>query len=98
MFGERLKSLRLAEGLSQEELGKRMGVTKQTISNWENENITPALDMFVNLVEYFQTTPNHMLGYEMRTGIDVSGLTDKEVLHIVQIVSDMKEFHQSAEK
>jgi len=61
MFGERLKSLRMAKGLSQEELGKRFGVTKQTISNWENENITPALDMFINIVEFFQSTPNFML-------------------------------------
>ncbi|MBP3656864.1 MAG: helix-turn-helix transcriptional regulator, partial [Clostridia bacterium] len=35
MFGERLKALRLTKGISQEELGKRLGVTKQTVSNWE---------------------------------------------------------------
>ena len=49
MFGERLKELRTLKGLSQEELGKRLGVSKQTVSNWEIENVTPALDMFLNI-------------------------------------------------
>jgi len=93
MFGDRLKSLRLAKGLSQEELGKRFGVTKQTISNWENENITPALDMFVNVVEFFQSTPNYMLGYEMKAGIDVTGLSDVEVAHLMLLIDDLKARH-----
>ena len=67
MFGERLKELRTSKGISQEELGKRLGVTKQTVSNWEIENVTPSLDMFLNIVRSFNTTPNHMLGYETMT-------------------------------
>ena len=94
MFGERLKALRLTNGLSQEELGKRFGVTKQTISNWENENITPALDMFINIVEFFQSTPNFMLGYEMKVGLDVTGLSDTEVAHLMQLIDDLKARHE----
>lgn len=97
MFGERLKSLRLAKGLSQEELGKRFGVTKQTISNWENENITPALDTFINIVEYFHSTPNYMLGYEMKVGIDVSGLSDLEIAHLMLLIDDLKARHSEKE-
>lgn len=93
MFGERLKALRLTNGLSQEELGKRFGVTKQTISNWENENITPALDMFIHIVEFFHTTPNYMLGYEMKVGIDVTGLSDTEVGHLMLLIDDLKARH-----
>ncbi|MBQ4265990.1 MAG: helix-turn-helix transcriptional regulator [Clostridia bacterium] len=94
MFGERLKALRLAKGLSQEELGKRLGVSKQTVSNWEIENVTPALDMFINVVNYFHTTPNYMLGYEVYAGLDVTGLTEKEVSHVMLLIDDLKAHHQ----
>lgn len=96
MFGERLKTLRQAKGLTQEELAKRIGVTKQTISNWENGNITPALDVLITLVEFFHTTPNGMLGYQDPFTIDVSGLSEQEIAHIEMIVQDMKELHNKA--
>lgn len=94
VFGERLKALRQLKGLSQEELGKRLGVTKQTVSNWEIENVTPALDMFQSIVDYFHTTPNYMLGYDSQMVLDVTGLSEKEVLHIMSFVDDLKELHQ----
>lgn len=97
MFGERLRILRLAKGISQEELGKRFGVTKQTVSNWEIENVTPALDMFQSIAEYFDTTPNYLLGYEIYTGLDVTGLSEKEILHVMAIIEDLKALHKTEE-
>lgn len=94
MFGERLKALRLAKGISQEELGKRLGVTKQTVSNWELENVTPSLDMFLSIVCFFSTTPNRMLGYETYAGLDVSGLSEQEIAHLTMIIDDLKTHHQ----
>ncbi len=94
MFGERLKELRTLKGISQEELGKRLGVTKQTVSNWEIENVTPSLDMFLNIVRSFNTTPNHMLGYETYVGLDVSGLSEREIAHLSMIIDDLKAHHK----
>ena len=94
MFGERLKRLRQLKNLSQEELGKRLGVSKQTVSNWEIENVTPSLDMFENIVRLFDTTPNYLLGYEVYVGLDVTGLDVKEVEHLAMIIEDLKSHHQ----
>ena len=94
MFGERLKELRTLKGISQEELGKRLGVTKQTVSNWEIENVTPSLDMFLNIVRSFNTTPNHMLGYETYVGLDGSGLSEREIAHLSMIIDDLKAQHK----
>ena len=94
MFGERLKRLRQLKNLSQEELGKRLGVSKQTVSNWEIENVTPSLDMFENIVRLFDTTPNYLLGYEVYVGLDVTGLDVKEVEHLAMIIEDLKAHHQ----
>ncbi len=38
----RLKELRKQKGLTQEELANKIGTTKLTISNWENENMPSA--------------------------------------------------------
>ena len=97
MFGERLRELRTQKGISQEDLGKRLGVSKQTVSNWEIENVTPALDMFLNIVNYFRTTPDYMLGYDGKRLINVEGLTDQEISHIMLLIDDLKMRHKEME-
>ena len=40
-FGDNLLKARKKKGLSQEELGEKIGVTRQTISNWELGETSP---------------------------------------------------------
>ena len=94
MLEERIRVLREKRGLSQEELGDAVGVTKQTVSNWENGNITPAMDKFIRLLEFFHTTPNYLLGYDAHYLIDVDGLTQGEIAHIQAIIGDLKAAHK----
>lgn len=54
MLGQRLQELRGGCGWSQVEVAKRLRVTKQTVSNWENENIQPSIDMLVRLAQLYQ--------------------------------------------
>ena len=42
-LNEKLLSLRKKEGLSQESLAEKLGVTRQTISNWESGQTSPDL-------------------------------------------------------
>ena len=41
MLNERIRELRNAAGISQVELAEKLGVSKQSVSNWENDNIQP---------------------------------------------------------
>ncbi len=52
-FPERLRRLREAAGLSQEELGKALYVTRQAVSKWECGESTPDINTIVKLAEYF---------------------------------------------
>ena len=45
MLNERIKELRIAYKMNQIEFGKKLNVTKQSVSNWENNNIQPSVDM-----------------------------------------------------
>lgn len=88
MLGTRINELRTAVGWNQVELSKRLGVTKQTISNWENENIQPSIEMLLRLSSIFHVTTDYLLGIENAPRLDVTGLPLEVVAHISQLISD----------
>ena len=47
MLSQRIRELRVAQGYSQVTLAKRLGVSKQAVSNWENDNIQPSIEMLL---------------------------------------------------
>ena len=44
MFGDRVKQVREAHNYSQVQLAAILHVSRQTVSNWENNNIMPSID------------------------------------------------------
>jgi len=52
-FGQRLKELRIEKGITQEDLGKVLGVTKGTISRYENGVSSPGVSEVKLLSEHF---------------------------------------------
>ena len=46
-LSQRIRELRVAQGYSQVTLAKRLGVSKQAVSNWENDNIQPSIEMLL---------------------------------------------------
>lgn len=89
-FDERIRQLRQARGISQVELSAALDVTKQSVSNWENNNIQPSIDILIRLSQYFSVSTDYILGLDERKYIEITGLTDKEVTHIQQIIDDIK--------
>ena len=63
-FSKRLKELRLEEGLSQEQLAKRVGLTHTAIGLWELGKRVPNLDAVILLAEYFKVSLDYMAGLE----------------------------------
>lgn len=51
----RLKKLRAEEGLTQEELGREMGVSRQTINAIETGKYNPSLELALKLSNFFNT-------------------------------------------
>lgn len=92
MLSEKIKKLRLAQNISQVELGKSLGVSKQCISNWENDNILPSIEMLIKIAKYFNVSTDYLLGLCNTSSINVEGLTDKEIAHINLIINDLKNY------
>ena len=63
-FHDKLMQLRKEKGLSQEELGFRLGVTRQTISKWELGQTTPEMDKLLELSKLFDVSIDDMVGNE----------------------------------
>lgn len=90
MFDERIKELRLSLGLNQIEFGKKLFVSKQCISNWENSYIMPSVDMLAKITDTFSVSADYLLGISDKLTLDVTGLTSQQILHIQSIVNDLK--------
>jgi len=76
--------------MSQVELARILNVSKQSISNWENDNIQPSVEMLVKLADVFSVTTDYLLGREKADYIDVTGLPREVVAHIQQLVDDLR--------
>lgn len=61
-FGNRLKTLRLSEDMTQEELGRLLEKTKNSISQYETGKREPDLETLIILSEYFDVTLDYLLG------------------------------------
>ncbi len=58
----RVKDYRLLLGISQLELAKAIGVSRQTINMIENNKYNPSLDLCINLAKALQTDLNSLFG------------------------------------
>ena len=73
-FNEKLISLRKTKGLSQEELGAELNVTRQTISKWESCQSYPDFQRLVLLSDFFGLTLD-----ELVKDIDVQEVREKNL-------------------
>ena len=97
MLNERIHALRVLRNMSQVELAKQLGVTKQSVSNWENDNILPSIDMLIRIADFFSTTTDYLLGLEDREFLDVSGLDSLTISHLRQLIDDIKNTQKNQE-
>ena len=86
-FGNRLKELRLQAGMTQQQLGQRIGITKSVISFYELRERTPSPEILVKLAAEFKVSSDYLLGIEKKRSLDISGL-DEEDEKIVKLIVD----------
>lgn len=95
LFAERLRNLRKEQEWTQVQLAVKIGVSKQTVSNWENDNILPSVEMLAHIADFFQVSTDYLLGRESvprQDGIflEVTGLTRTQIKHVENIINDIR--------
>ena len=64
MLGKRIKQLRLEQGLTQQQLGDLVHVTRVSICSYEKEERTPTLDTLIDLANALKVDLNTLIGYD----------------------------------
>lgn len=89
-FNEKLLSIRKKKGLSQEELGMELQVSRQTISKWEEGQSYPDFQKLVMLSDYFDMTLDELVKDIDVQDVREKSLTDEKVSTIYLDVENMK--------
>ena len=62
-FSTRLRALRKERGLSQQELGKQMGISKSSVNMYERGDREPGIAVLEELAAFFSVDLNYLLGH-----------------------------------
>lgn len=92
-FGNILKELRLANNLTQKEIGDYLGVSRATVGGYETKGKQPDYETLIALSKYFKVTIDYLLGndnkFDMLKGNN--GLTiEKKLEDLVKEVENTK--------
>lgn len=90
MFGDVIERLRKSRNFSQVQLAEKLGISKQSVSNWENNNILPSIDMLLKISRLFSVSCDYLLEQHERSYLEISDLTVEQISHIQQIIDDIK--------
>ena len=63
--GANIKRLRVNKGITQEQLGRAIGVSSQAVSKWENKTALPDIVTLPALADYFCVSIDELMGYHV---------------------------------
>ena len=99
-IGMNIKRLRLAKGLTQEQLGELLMISTAAVSKWEAKNTYPDITMLFPLAEIFGVTVDELLGYdEAKAKADVDKiLAEYQRMYVEGRFAESKELIVNARK
>lgn len=60
-LSEKIYEMRKAQGLSQEQLAEKLGVSRQSVSKWESGESLPELERLLEMSKIFNVTTDYLL-------------------------------------
>ena len=89
-FGDKLKSLRTAQKMTQQQLGERIGVAKSIVSYYESGDRYPSYDVLVRTAHVFHTTTDYLLDIAKDNVVDVTGLSEEDIAVVRTVAEALK--------
>lgn len=74
-FGQQIKDLRKKKSLTQEQFALKLNVTRQAVSNWENDKNLPDLELLILMSSVFSISLDQLI----LGGTDMNNMTEKLV-------------------
>lgn len=99
VVGTRIRDARIKMGLTQEQLGDLVGISKVSICGYEQGTRTPTLATFLELLKVLKETPDYLLGLDVsvvsETQNELSVKIRKEDLSLLNELKKNKELYDS---
>lgn len=97
--GEKIQYYRKKSGLSQDELGQRLMVSRQTVSLWEMDKTLPTVDNLLRLKEIFGVSVDDILnGTEPHQEVELETLKPRECYLFQYTESEVQDIYKKPKK
>lgn len=80
--------LRKAYNYSQVQVAEKIGVKKQSVANWENDNILPSIEKLIQISKFFHVSTDYLLGLDDHKYIDISNVPLEVAVHLQLLIND----------
>lgn len=87
---ERIKDIRDKNGLTQEELARKMSITRSSVNAWEMGISMPSPENLVRLSDIFNVSTDYILGVDNRETVSIDNLSDEEKKIVYELVKILK--------
>lgn len=95
IIGNRIKEARKNKGLSQQQLGDLLGVSKVSVCGYETGTRIPTMENFLQLVEILDLTPDYILGRDIDViAEDTEPYTIKLSKQDIEIINELKKYNE----
>ena len=93
IIGSRIKEERIKRGLSQQQLGDLLDVTKVSVCGYETGTRTPTMETFMKLIEVLDMSPDYLLGRDINVISEEEEKYVKKMSKIdLQIIDEIKKY------
>ena len=89
-FGKKINELRKKHKLTQKELAKRVGCLDTQRSHYENDKMTPSIDVIIKLSEVFEVSIDYLVKDEL-TELAKEKIVDMELLNQFEKISRLED-------
>ena len=87
-LGGKIYSLRVAKGMTQEQLAVILCVSPAAVSKWERNLANPSIEMLWALADYFECTIDELVGRE-RGQLGKVGIYDEESIRLIALAEEL---------
>lgn len=90
-LGDRLKQLRDKHNLSQQDVANRLQVTRNTVSRYENDTLTPSIDNLIQFAMMYNISVDYLLGIGKESYLYLQEFSENQRAFILQLVQGLRD-------
>jgi transcriptional regulator with XRE-family HTH domain len=90
-FGEKLRTLRLKNSLTQQQLADKVELVKGSISAYEQSTKYPSLEVLIKLCNLFHVSADYLLGLSDNMEFNKENLTDEQTELVLRIILEFEQ-------